>query len=151
MRPANQKYYIATSALIGWAHTQNDPCSMTQFFLPAAASWLVTSSCTAECSRSVSSNVVLSGELGSSLIWSLIILVLIELMLAPILSAPWWSGFIIGTACRKTCKLMHDTWNYFKVILNYIAFFLFLNTEQVQIDEIIPQFRRHALFHILSQ
>ena len=87
----------------------NDHCSMTQVCIPVAASWLVPSSCTAICSRLVSSNVVLFGELGSLLIWSLIILVLIELMLALILSPPWWSRFIIGTACRRTYKLAHLT------------------------------------------
>ena len=29
MRPANKRgRYIVTSSLIGWAHTQNDPCYM---------------------------------------------------------------------------------------------------------------------------
>ena len=32
MRPANERRrYIVTSSLIGWVHTQNDPCSTNKY------------------------------------------------------------------------------------------------------------------------
>ena len=44
IRPASERRgYIATSSLIGWAHTQNDPCTLRQIKWPTfsnAFSWM---------------------------------------------------------------------------------------------------------------
>ncbi len=62
-------------------------------FSPAAASCAVTSSCTALPSKSLSSNVVLSGELGSSLIASDIIVLL--MLIGPVVTIDAPSVFMI--------------------------------------------------------
>ena len=67
--------------------------------LPAAASCAVTSSCTVDPRMSLSSNVVLSGELGSSLNVSDIIVVLMDgpMLIVAVVAITLPSEFIIGT------------------------------------------------------